>query len=68
MEQAPVLHLLAAINNPGRFHEFKALEHTPRWDCDFELAPDQNGVLTLPPGPGFGSAIVPASLGALVAL
>jgi D-galactarolactone cycloisomerase len=66
MEQAPVLHLLAAITNPGRFHEFKALEHEPRWGCDVELVPDREGTLTLPPGPGFGSAIVPASLGELV--
>jgi D-galactarolactone cycloisomerase len=66
MEQSPVLHLLAAIANPGRFHEFKALEHVPRWDCDVELAPDAEGTLTLPAGPGFGTAIVPASLGTLV--
>jgi D-galactarolactone cycloisomerase len=66
MEQSPVLHLLAAIPNPGRFHEFKALEHQPRWVCDVELAPDAQGGLTLPEGPGFGAAIVPASLGPLV--
>ena len=66
MEQAPVLHLLAAIPNPGRFHEFKALEQVPRWDCDIELVPDAQGTLTLPAGPGFGTALVPASLGPLV--
>ncbi len=66
LEQAPVLHLLAAIPNPGRFHEFKALEHVPRWQCDVELVPDADGSFTLPDGPGFGAALVPASLGPLV--
>jgi L-alanine-DL-glutamate epimerase-like enolase superfamily enzyme len=65
MEQAPVVHYLAAIANPGPFHEFKATEHVPRWECDIELEPDKRGTLHLPTGAGFGSAIVATSLGAL---
>jgi D-galactarolactone cycloisomerase len=65
MEQAPVLHYLAAIANPGPLHEFKAVEHVARWQCDVEIAPNAQGSFELPAGPGFGSAIDAASLGAL---
>jgi D-galactarolactone cycloisomerase len=65
MEQAPVLHFLAAIAGPGPFHEYKALEHVPKWDETHSLTPDAQGSLTLPEGPGFGVQMVPASLGTL---
>jgi D-galactarolactone cycloisomerase len=68
MQQAPVLHFLAAIAQPGPFHEYKALAHTPQWDETQPLAPDAQGELSLPDGPGFGTALVPASLGAMEAL
>jgi D-galactarolactone cycloisomerase len=68
MEQAPVLHFLAAIAEPGPFHEYKAVEHVPKWDETTALVPDAQGELSLPPGPGFGIALVPASLGVLEAV
>jgi D-galactarolactone cycloisomerase len=68
IDQAPLLHYLAAIPNPGPFHEFKAVEHVAKWDCDVELAPDADGALTLPEGPGLGIAIDERSLGELTAV
>ncbi len=68
IEQAPLLHFLAAIPNPGPFHEFKAIAHVPKWECDYELAPDSKGKLTLPTGAGLGCRIDATSLGHLNAI
>jgi L-alanine-DL-glutamate epimerase-like enolase superfamily enzyme len=64
VEQAPLLHYLAAIAGPGPFHEFKAGEYSPPWETEGTLVP-KAGSITLPEGAGFGIRIVPASLGAL---
>lgn len=68
IEQLPVLHYLAAIANPGPFHEFKAVEHVRRWDETVPVEPDAQGGLSLLQGPGFGSSIVESSLGELRAV
>lgn len=65
IEQAALLHYLAAIQNAGVFHEYKAAPHTPKWACDRELELDAHGRLSLPEGPGLGMAIDPRSLGPL---
>jgi D-galactarolactone cycloisomerase len=65
IEQAALLHYLAAIPNAGAFHEYKAAPHTLKWACDHELLLDAQGRLSLPDGPGLGMAIDPKSLGPL---
>ncbi len=67
-EQAPLLHFLSAIANPGPFHEYRAAPTAPQWECDHPLEPDASGTLTLPERPGFGCCVVAESLGPLVVL
>ena len=55
-----MIHLVSAIPNAGRFHEFKGLSDEVPYECKTSSLKTENGVVTVPTGPGSGIQIDPA--------
>ncbi|MES2278086.1 MAG: mandelate racemase/muconate lactonizing enzyme family protein [Bacteroidota bacterium] len=52
-------HFISAIPNAGRFHEFKDLSKDLPFACKTSSLKSENGVVTIPQGPGLGVDIDP---------
>ncbi len=55
-----MIHLVSAIPNAGRFHEFKGLSDDVPLECKTSSLKTEDGVVTVPTGPGSGIDIDPA--------
>ena len=55
-----MIHLVSAIPNAGPFHEFKGLSDEVPVECKTSSLKTENGVVTVPTGPGSGIEIDPA--------
>jgi L-alanine-DL-glutamate epimerase-like enolase superfamily enzyme len=54
-----MVHLVSAIPNAGPFHEFKGLDEDVPFECKTSSLKTENGVVTVPTGPGSGIDIDP---------
>ncbi|MCU0407346.1 MAG: mandelate racemase/muconate lactonizing enzyme family protein [Bacteroidales bacterium] len=55
-----MMHFVSAIPNPGPYHEFKSLNTDIPFECNTSSVRSENGVVTVPSGPGLGIDIDPA--------
>jgi L-alanine-DL-glutamate epimerase-like enolase superfamily enzyme len=55
-----MIHFVSAISNAGPYHEFKGLSDTVPFECKTSSLKTENGVVTVPTGPGSGIEIDPA--------
>ena len=55
-----MIHFVSAIPNAGPYHEFKGLEDELPFECKTSSLKTENGVVTVPTGPGSGIEIDPA--------
>jgi L-alanine-DL-glutamate epimerase-like enolase superfamily enzyme len=55
-----MVHFVSAIPNAGPYHEFKGLSQTVPFECKTSTLKTENGVVTVPTGPGSGIEIDPA--------
>lgn len=56
-----MMHFVSAIPNSGPYHEFKEFNNDLPYHCATStLRSDENGVVTVPTGPGLGITIDPA--------
>jgi L-alanine-DL-glutamate epimerase-like enolase superfamily enzyme len=55
-----MIHLVSAIPNAGPYHEFKGLSDGVPFECKTSSLKTENGVVTVPTGPGSGIEIDPA--------
>jgi L-alanine-DL-glutamate epimerase-like enolase superfamily enzyme len=51
---------VSAIPNAGAYHEFKGLSDDVPFECKTSSLKTENGVVTVPTGPGSGIEIDPA--------
>ena len=54
-----MMHFVSAIPNAGPFHEFKGFNNEIPLTCDTSDLKSNNGVVTVPAGPGLGINIDP---------
>jgi len=54
-----MIHFVSAIPNAGPYHEFKGLDQTVPYECKTSSLLTENGVVTVPTGPGSGIEIDP---------
>ncbi len=60
---AYMMHFVSAIPNSGPYHEFKEFNNVLPYHCaTSSLRSDENGVIKVPTGPGFGVDIDPGFL------
>jgi len=55
-----MIHFVSVIPNAGPFHEFKGLDQDVPFECKTSSLKTENGVVTVPTGPGSGIEIDPA--------
>jgi len=55
-----MIHFVSAIPNAGPYHEFKGLDDEVPFECKTSSLKTENGVVTVPTGPGSGIEIDPA--------
>ena len=55
-----MIHFVSAIPNAGPYHEFKGLSQTVPFECKTSSLKTEDGVVTVPTGPGSGIEIDPA--------
>ena len=55
-----MIHFVSAIPNAGPYHEFKGLSQTVPFECRTSSLKTEDGVVTVPTGPGSGIEIDPA--------
>jgi len=56
-----MMHFVSAITNSGPYHEFKEFNNDLPYTCPTStLRSDDNGIITVPTGPGVGVEIDPA--------
>jgi L-alanine-DL-glutamate epimerase-like enolase superfamily enzyme len=55
-----MMHFVSAIPNSGPYHEFKGFENDLPFQCKTSSLSSDDGVVTLPTGPGLGIEIDPA--------
>ena len=55
-----MIHFVSAIPNAGQYHEFKGLSQTVPFEYKTSTLKTENGVVTVPTGPGSGIEIDPA--------
>ena len=55
-----MIHFVSAIPNAGPYHEFKGLDAEVPFECKTSSLKTENGVVTVPTGPGSGIDIDPA--------
>jgi L-alanine-DL-glutamate epimerase-like enolase superfamily enzyme len=58
-----MIHFVSAIPNAGPFHEFKGLSDDVPFECKTSSLKTEDGVVTVPTGPGSGIEIDPAFIG-----
>jgi L-alanine-DL-glutamate epimerase-like enolase superfamily enzyme len=54
-----MMHFVSAIPNAGPFHEFKGFNNEIPLECKTSDLASNNGVVTVPSGPGLGVEIDP---------
>ena len=54
-----MMHFVSAIRNAGPFHEFKGFNNEMPFECKTSSLSSNDGVVTVPSGPGLGIAIDP---------
>lgn len=54
-----MMHFVSAIPNAGPFHEFKGFNNELPFECSTSSLSSDNGVVTVPSGPGLGIEIDP---------
>ncbi len=54
-----MMHFVSAIPNAGPFHEFKGFNNELPFECETSSLSSDNGVVTVPSGPGSGIVIDP---------
>ncbi|MEM7369699.1 MAG: mandelate racemase/muconate lactonizing enzyme family protein [Bacteroidota bacterium] len=55
-----MMHFVSALPNAGPFHEFKGFNKNIPLECETSSLDSENGVVTVPSGPGLGVEIDPA--------
>jgi L-alanine-DL-glutamate epimerase-like enolase superfamily enzyme len=55
-----MMHFVSAIPNPGPYHEFKGFNNEMPFECKTSPLSSDDGVVTVPTGPGLGIDIDPA--------
>ena len=55
-----MIHFVSAIPNAGPYHEFKGLSQAVPFECRTSTLKTEDGVVTVPTGPGSGIEIDPA--------
>jgi L-alanine-DL-glutamate epimerase-like enolase superfamily enzyme len=55
-----MIHFVSAIPNAGPYHEFKGLSDDVPFECKTSSLKTENGIVTVPTGPGSGIEIDPA--------
>jgi len=55
-----MIHFVSAIPNAGPYHEFKGLSQAVPFECKTSTLKTEDGVVTVPTGPGSGIEIDPA--------
>lgn len=55
-----MIHFVSAIPNAGPYHEFKGLSQAVPFECKTSSLQTEDGVVTVPTGPGSGIEIDPA--------
>jgi len=55
-----MIHFVSAIPNAGPYHEFKGLSQNVPFECKTSSLKTEDGVVTVPTGPGSGIEIDPA--------
>ena len=55
-----MIHFVSAIPNAGPYHEFKGLSQSVPFECRTSSLKTEDGVVTVPTGPGSGIEIDPA--------
>ncbi|MBN1997654.1 mandelate racemase/muconate lactonizing enzyme family protein [candidate division KSB1 bacterium] len=54
-----MMHFVSAIPNAGPYHEFKGFNTAIPFECSTSTLTSENGVVTVPTGPGLGVEIEP---------
>jgi L-alanine-DL-glutamate epimerase-like enolase superfamily enzyme len=54
-----MMHFISGIPNAGPFHEFKGFNNEIPFECKTSNLSSENGVVTVPTGPGLGLTIDP---------
>jgi len=54
-----MMHFVSAIDNAGPYHEFKGFNNELPFECKTSLLSSDEGVVTVPTGPGLGITIDP---------
>jgi L-alanine-DL-glutamate epimerase-like enolase superfamily enzyme len=54
-----MMHFVSAIRNAGRYHEFKGFNNEMPFECKTSSLSSDDGVVTVPTGPGLGIDINP---------
>ncbi len=55
-----MMHFVSAIPNAGPYHEFKGFNTESPFECATSTLESEDGIVTVPSGPGFGVDIDPA--------
>ena len=55
-----MLQFVAALTNPGAYHEFKGVSREIPFDCPTSSLAPKDGVIAIPRGPGWGVTLDPA--------
>jgi L-alanine-DL-glutamate epimerase-like enolase superfamily enzyme len=58
-----MMHFVSAIPNAGPYHEFKGFNKELPFTCSTSSLSSDNGVVTVPSGPGLGIEIDPQYIG-----
>jgi L-alanine-DL-glutamate epimerase-like enolase superfamily enzyme len=58
-----MMHFVSAIPNAGPYHEFKGFNKNIPIDCPTSTLESEDGVVTVPTGPGLGLTIDPDFIG-----
>ena len=54
-----MMHFISAVSNAGAYHEFKSLSKELPFHCNSSSLESENGLVTVPTGPGLGVEIDP---------
>ncbi|MCG8311471.1 MAG: mandelate racemase/muconate lactonizing enzyme family protein [Cytophagales bacterium] len=57
-----MMHFVSAIPNAGPYHEFKGFNAEIPYECDTSSLESEDGIVTVPSGPGMGLEIDPGYL------
>ena len=54
-----MMHFVSAIPNAGPYHEFKGFNKNIPFECDSSSLQSEDGIVTVPTGPGLGIQLDP---------